>query len=97
MLASKAGINDIPEKDIKGKRVIMRVDYNVPIENGQVADATRIAATVPTIRQLFARGAHSIVLMSHLGRPDGQRVEKYSLRPVAPVLGKLIDRCTCSV
>jgi phosphoglycerate kinase len=92
MLASKAGIKDIPENQIKGKRVIMRVDYNVPIENGQVADNTRITATVPTINRLFERGAHSIVLMSHLGRPDGNRIEKYSLRPVAPVLGKLLNR-----
>ena len=92
MLASKAGINDIPDKDIKGKRVLMRVDYNVPIENGEVADNTRVAATVPTINRLFERGAHSVVLMSHLGRPDGQRNEKYSLRPVAPVLGKLLNR-----
>lgn len=92
MLASKAGINDIPDKDIKGKRVIMRVDYNVPIEKGEVADNTRIVATIPTINRLFERGAHSVVLMSHLGRPDGQRNEKYSLRPVAPVLGKLLNR-----
>ena len=92
MLASKAGINDIPDSQIKGKRIIMRVDYNVPIENGQVADNTRISATVPTINRLFERGAHSIVLMSHLGRPDGQRVEKFSLRPVGPVLGKLLNR-----
>jgi len=92
MLASKAGINDIPEKDINGKRVIMRVDYNVPIENGEVADNTRIAATIPTINRLLERGAHSIVLMSHLGRPDGQRNEKFSLRPVAPVLGKLLNK-----
>jgi phosphoglycerate kinase len=91
MLASKAGINDIPDHSIKGKRVLMRVDYNVPIENGQVADNTRISATIPTIRRLLERGAHSIVLMSHLGRPDGQRVDKYSLRPVAPVLGKLLN------
>ena len=92
MLASKAGINDIPEADIKGKRVLMRVDYNVPIENGEVADNTRIAATIPTINRILERGALSIVLMSHLGRPDGERVEKYSLRPVAPVLGKLLNR-----
>jgi phosphoglycerate kinase len=92
MLASKAGINDIPDEQIKGKRVLMRVDYNVPIENGEVADNTRVAATVPTINRLFERGVHSIVLMSHMGRPDGQRNEKYTLRPVAPVLGKLLNR-----
>jgi phosphoglycerate kinase len=92
MLASKAGINDIPDEKIKGKRVLMRVDYNVPIENGEVADNTRVAATVPTINRLFERGVHSIVLMSHMGRPDGQRNEKYTLRPVAPVLGKLLNR-----
>lgn len=92
MLASKAGINDIPDEQIKGKRVLMRVDYNVPIENGEVADNTRVAATVPTINRLFERGVHSIVVMSHMGRPDGQRNEKYTLRPVAPVLGKLLNR-----
>jgi phosphoglycerate kinase len=92
MLASKAGINDIKDSDIKGKRILMRVDYNVPIVNGEVADNTRITATIPTINRLFARGAKAIVLMSHLGRPDGQRTEKYSLRPVAPVLGKLLAR-----
>ena len=90
MLASKAGISDIPNSEIEGKRVIMRVDYNVPIVDGKVADNTRISATIPTIKKLLERGAHSIVLMSHLGRPDGQRVEKFSLRPVGPVLKELL-------
>lgn len=92
MLASKAGISDIKDMDIQGKRVLMRVDYNVPIVNGEVSDTTRITATIPTINKLFERGAKAIVLMSHLGRPDGQRIEKFSLRPVAPVLGKLLNR-----
>ena len=92
MLASKATISDLPDSDISGKRVLMRVDYNVPLADGAVADRTRIAATVPTIQALFARGAHSVVLVSHLGRPDGQRDEKFSLRPVAPVLKELLNR-----
>jgi phosphoglycerate kinase len=82
------GIDDL---NVSGKRVIVREDLNVPVERDgdsvKVADATRIAAAVPTLRALADRKARVIVL-SHLGRPDGKRDSKYSLRPVVPVLSQ---------
>lgn len=62
------------------------VDFNVPIKNGQVKDPLRIVEALPSIQHVLDRGARSVVLMSHLGRPDGQRNEKYSLAPLVPVL-----------
>ena len=68
----------------------MRVDYNVPLEDGRVADNGRIVATLPTIKCIVEGGAKSLVLMSHLGRPDGLRDEKLSLKPVATELERLL-------
>ncbi len=68
--------------NVQGKRVLVRVDYNVPIKNGEVQDDTRITASLPTLQKLLAGGA-SLVLMSHLGRPKGGPDPKYSLQPVA--------------
>lgn len=78
---------------IKGKRVLIRVDFNVPLEeaSGMITDDTRIRESLHTIRYCLEQGA-SIVLMSHLGRPDGQRVASLSLRPVAARLGELLKR-----
>src|SRR5437868_13579540 len=80
--------------DVRGKRVLVRVDFNVPIkENGdeiEITDDTRIREALPTINYLRQQEAKTI-LMSHLGRPKGRRVEKYSLRPVADHLHSLID------
>jgi phosphoglycerate kinase len=79
--------------DLAGKRVLIRVDFNVPQDKttGAITNNQRIVAALPTIQAALDQGA-SVILMSHLGRPNGERVEKYSLRPVADELAKLLDR-----
>ncbi len=86
----KTTVRDIA--DLRGKRVLERVDFNVPQDDsGRITDDTRIRASLPTIQYLLDHGA-SVVLMSHLGRPKGKIDEKYSLRPVAERLGELLGR-----
>ena len=80
----------LDDVDVTGKRVLLRVDLNVPMENGRVADATRIERVLPTIREVSAKGGKSIIL-SHFGRPKG-RDDKSSLRPVAETLGEQLGR-----
>ena len=77
----------IDEIDLRGKRVLMRVDFNVPQDKatGTITNPQRIEAALPTIRYALEHGA-ALVLMSHLGRPDGERKAKYSLKPVAEKL-----------
>ncbi|WP_339095924.1 phosphoglycerate kinase [Deinococcus sp. VB142] len=77
--------------DVNGKRVLVRVDYNVPVKDGVVQDATRIEASIPTIKKLLDGGA-SVVLMSHFGRPKNGPEEKYSLRPVAEAASKALGQ-----
>jgi phosphoglycerate kinase len=85
----KATVRDI---DVRGKRVLERVDFNVPEDDsGHITDDTRIRASLPTIQYLLDHGA-SVVLMSHLGRPKGKVDEKYSLRPVAQRLSELLGK-----
>ncbi|GAM17375.1 hypothetical protein SAMD00019534_005500 [Acytostelium subglobosum LB1] len=72
--------------DVKGKRVLIRVDFNVPIEDGKIGSTQRIDAAIPTIKYCLDHGARSVVLMSHLGRPDGLVKKEYTLAPVVPVL-----------
>eukprot|EP01066_Platyproteum_vivax_P020879 Platyproteum_vivax@DN882_c0_g1_i1.p1 len=92
MLSSKKGIEDIAAALMK-KRVLIRVDFNVPLsKEGKVTDATRIKATIPTINRVFDLGAHSVVLMSHCGRPDGRKQDKYSLKPCVEILKGLLNR-----
>ncbi len=83
----------IRDLSLAGKRVLMRVDFNVPQDKvtGAITNTQRITAALPTIRYALDQGA-AVVLMSHLGRPDGQRVAKFSLRPVAAELEKLLGR-----
>jgi phosphoglycerate kinase len=81
----------VEDLDIKGKRVLMRVDFNVPLENGKVANDKRIRAALPTIKYITNAGG-KLILMSHLGRPKGQRVPEMSLQPCVTVLNALLGR-----
>jgi len=87
---AKLSIRDL---DLSGKRVLIRVDFNVPQDKatGAITNNQRIVAALPTIQHALEKGA-SVVLMSHLGRPDGQKVAKFSLQPVADELSKLLGK-----
>jgi phosphoglycerate kinase len=79
----------VEDLDVSGKRVIVRVDFNVPLKDGKVESDKRLKESLPTIKYLRDKGA-KVILMSHLGRPDGKRVADMSLRPVADVLSSLL-------
>lgn len=81
----------IQNVDVKGKKVFCRVDFNVPMQDGEVTDDTRIRAAIPTIQYLIEQGA-KVILASHLGRPKGEAVEELRLDPVAKRLSNLMDR-----
>lgn len=91
MFSSKLTVDEV---DVKGKRVLIRVDFNVPMDKktGKIKDTKRIVASLPTIKYVLDHGAHSVVLMSHLGRPNGRVVKSASLAPVAPAVEKLLGR-----
>ncbi|BCW96610.1 MAG: phosphoglycerate kinase [Fimbriimonadales bacterium] len=84
----KKTVRDI---EVQGTRVLVRVDFNVPMQDGQITDDRRIRESLPTIQYLLERGA-TVILMSHFGRPKGQRDPRYSLRPVAERLSALLGR-----
>src|SRR6266853_2688549 len=84
----KATIRDV---DVAGKRVVVRVDFNVPVENGRIVDDTRIREAIPTIQNLVERSAR-VILITHLGRPDGEVDDAYRTTPLAELLGELMGR-----
>ncbi|KAL2107716.1 hypothetical protein VUR80DRAFT_4851 [Thermomyces stellatus] len=88
-LSSKLSITDV---DLKGKRVLIRVDFNVPLEGKTITNNQRIVGALPTIRHALDAGAKSVILMSHLGRPNGTPNPKYSLEPVVPELERLLGK-----
>ncbi|KAA1469587.1 phosphoglycerate kinase [Dentipellis sp. KUC8613] len=88
-LSQKLAITDL---DLKGKRVLIRVDFNVPQQDGKISNPARIIAALPTIKYALEKGASTVILMSHLGRPDGRPNPKYSLQPVSEELSKLLNR-----
>ncbi len=77
--------------DISGKRVLVRVDLNVPMDSGRITDTTRIERVLPTIRELSEKGA-KVILLAHFGRPKGERVADMSLAPVAPAVAELLGK-----
>ena len=90
----KKTVRDLSDAQVKGKRVLLRVDFNVPLnENGEVTDDTRIRAALPTIKLLMERGGRPVIL-SHLGRPKGKPEPKYSLQPVS---NRLMELMGCNV
>jgi phosphoglycerate kinase len=83
--------HSIKDLDLRGKRVFIRVDFNVPIKNGAITDDTRITSSLPTIEYALEQGA-TVILASHLGRPKGKPAPEFSLKPVADRLGQLLKR-----
>jgi phosphoglycerate kinase len=86
------GAPSVETLDLEGKRVFIRVDFNVPIKNGTITDDTRITASLPTIHYALEKGASVVILASHLGRPKGKPSAEFSLKPVAKRLSELLGR-----
>ncbi|WP_017303631.1 phosphoglycerate kinase [Spirulina subsalsa] len=88
---SKKSVANLSASDLTGKRVLVRADFNVPIDNGSITDDTRIRAALPTIQDLISKGA-KVLLSSHFGRPKGKVVESMRLTPVAQRLSELLEK-----
>ncbi len=84
----KKTVRDI---DVSGKRVLVRCDFNVPMQDGRITDDRRITSALPTIEYLVEQGA-KVILMSHMGRPKGEAKPEFSLKPVADRLSQLLGR-----
>lgn len=91
MLSRKLAIQNIPQK-IKNQKILIRVDFNVPMKEGKITDTTRIQESLRTIQFCKDNGAKAITLMSHMGRPNGQRSDKLSLRSVVPTLSSMLNQ-----
>ncbi|RCH90942.1 phosphoglycerate kinase [Rhizopus stolonifer] len=88
-LSNKLSIRDL---DLKDKRILIRVDFNVPLKDGAITNNNRIVQALPTVKYALDQGAAAVILMSHLGRPNGEAVSKYSLKPVAAEVEKLLGK-----
>jgi len=91
MISNKLAIDDL-SSELKDKRVLMRCDFNVPIKEGKIKDTTRILSTIPSIKYALDNGARAVILMSHLGRPNGERDPKATLKICVPVLEDLLGK-----
>ncbi len=85
-------VRTVKDLDLNGKRVLVRVDFNVPLKEGVITDDTRIRAALPTLEYILEQKGSSLVIMSHLGRPKGERKAEFSLSPVAKRLSELLGR-----
>lgn len=86
------GLRTVKDLDLTGKRVLMRVDFNVPLKEGVVTDMTRIERALPTIRYVLEQEGASVVVMTHLGRPKGEKKAEFSLKPVAKAFSQALGR-----
>ncbi len=85
-------VRTVKDLDLNGKRVLVRVDFNVPLKEGEITDDTRIRAALPTLEYILEQKGSSLVIMSHLGRPKGERKAEFSLAPTAKRLSELLGR-----
>ncbi|MEW5816301.1 MAG: phosphoglycerate kinase, partial [Spirochaetota bacterium] len=85
-------VKTVRDIDLKNKKVLVRVDYNVPIKDGKITDDTRISASLPTLQYILKQPGASLIIMSHLGRPKGGKEPEYSLQPVAEKLSSLLGQ-----
>ena len=91
-MLGKLSIKDFKEGELKGKRIVIRVDFNVPLSGEEIRDPARITKTLPTLDLILSHKPKSVVILSHLGRPDGAKVAEFSCKPVAKYLEKVMNK-----